>query len=217
MEVWHINTDEPRVLDYNDDIVDPAERNSDFNQPLFDSSTVFRSSDHDPVLIGLDLDESPRTLKMEALDRLTAIGPTGSWWTDFRIQVAAYWLEASLSANLWEDESSLVPRIGQHVFRFEEYAARTLHRLEDAPNGVGDEVVAVLELMVAADFALAEGEIAEAIANDGDQRRIDRAIQRLNQGVYYWEQGRYRRAIQYFRWSWREADKATAGQAHSAI
>lgn len=178
---------------------------------------MFRSSDHDPVLIGLDLDESPRTLKMEALDRLRAIGPTGSWWTDVWIQVAAYWLEAALSPYLWEDESSLVPRIGQHVFRFEEYAARTLDRLQNAPNGVGDEVIAVLELMVAADFALAEGEIAEAIANGGDQGRIDQAIQRLDQGVYYWEHGRYRRAIRYFRWSWREADKATARHSHSAV
>ena len=43
---WHINADEPRVLDYN------TENNPAF---LYDTS-VFRSSDHDPVIIGLDID-----------------------------------------------------------------------------------------------------------------------------------------------------------------
>ncbi len=42
---WHVNADEPRALDYND-----------FNQPLLFNPDEFRSSDHDPVLVGLDLD-----------------------------------------------------------------------------------------------------------------------------------------------------------------
>jgi len=44
---WHINADEPVVLDYNlESGRDPA---------LFDSGTPYRASDHDPLLIGLDL------------------------------------------------------------------------------------------------------------------------------------------------------------------
>ncbi|MGB6642214.1 MAG: ExeM/NucH family extracellular endonuclease [Thermoanaerobaculia bacterium] len=39
---WHINADEPRALDYND-----------FNQPALFSPDEFRSSDHDPVVVGL--------------------------------------------------------------------------------------------------------------------------------------------------------------------
>lgn len=39
---WHINADEPRALDYND-----------FNQPDLYNADEFRSSDHDPILIGL--------------------------------------------------------------------------------------------------------------------------------------------------------------------
>jgi predicted extracellular nuclease len=43
VEYWHINADEPRVLDWFDpDIVAPG---------------PYRSSDHDPLLIGLDLDD----------------------------------------------------------------------------------------------------------------------------------------------------------------
>ena len=45
--VWHINADEPALLDYNlENRRDPA---------LFDANTPYRSSDHDPVIIGLDL------------------------------------------------------------------------------------------------------------------------------------------------------------------
>ena len=45
---WHINADEPPLLDYNLDAGrDPG---------LFDGRTPYRASDHDPLLIGLDLD-----------------------------------------------------------------------------------------------------------------------------------------------------------------
>ena len=40
--IWHINADEPSALDYND-----------FNQPALFNADEFRSSDHDPVLVGL--------------------------------------------------------------------------------------------------------------------------------------------------------------------
>ncbi len=43
--IWHINTDEPSVLDYND-----------YNQPAgLYNADQYRSSDHDPVIIGLSL------------------------------------------------------------------------------------------------------------------------------------------------------------------
>ena len=44
---WHINADEPRLLDYN------LENGRDAS--LFDGSTPYRASDHDPVVIGLEL------------------------------------------------------------------------------------------------------------------------------------------------------------------
>jgi predicted extracellular nuclease len=39
---WHVNADEPAALDYND-----------FNQPALFSPDQFRSSDHDPVIVGI--------------------------------------------------------------------------------------------------------------------------------------------------------------------
>ena len=44
---WHINADEPPLLDYN------LENGRD--AALFDPGTPYRASDHDPVIIGLDL------------------------------------------------------------------------------------------------------------------------------------------------------------------
>ena len=43
--VWHINADEPDLLDYD----------TDFNDPAFYEPNAYRSSDHDPVLVGLAL------------------------------------------------------------------------------------------------------------------------------------------------------------------
>jgi len=43
--IWHINADEPSVIDYNKEF-----KPQDFYEP-----TPFRSSDHDPILIGLSL------------------------------------------------------------------------------------------------------------------------------------------------------------------
>jgi predicted extracellular nuclease len=42
--VWHANSDEPSALDYNN-----------YNQPALYNPDPYRSSDHDPVLVGLDL------------------------------------------------------------------------------------------------------------------------------------------------------------------
>ena len=44
---WHINADEPQLLDYN------LENGRDAS--LFDPSSPYRASDHDPIIIGLDL------------------------------------------------------------------------------------------------------------------------------------------------------------------
>lgn len=48
---WHINTDEPKVIDYE----------ARFNPADYYSPDPFRASDHDPVLIGLALGQPPIT------------------------------------------------------------------------------------------------------------------------------------------------------------
>jgi len=54
--IWHINADEPRALDYND-----------FNQPGLYNADEFRSSDHDPLVVGL-FDDSDSDGVLDLLD-----------------------------------------------------------------------------------------------------------------------------------------------------
>ena len=48
---WHVNADEPDALDYNLEF--------GRNAGIFDGSVPFRNSDHDPILVGLDLAPTP--------------------------------------------------------------------------------------------------------------------------------------------------------------
>ena len=59
---WHINADEIPLFDYNDAVRDAPgeaafEEESDV-LPLYEANQ-FRSSDHDPVMVGLDLQPGP--------------------------------------------------------------------------------------------------------------------------------------------------------------
>lgn len=50
--IWHINADEPAVIDYNLEFKQPA---CSTCGPDYYTPTAYRSSDHDPVLVGLNL------------------------------------------------------------------------------------------------------------------------------------------------------------------
>lgn len=50
---WHINADEPSVLDYNTEFKSAGQQTSLY------AADQFRSSDHDPVLVGIDLAAAP--------------------------------------------------------------------------------------------------------------------------------------------------------------
>lgn len=51
-EHWHINADEPSIIDYNTEFKQPACATC---APDYYTPTAYRSSDHDPVVIGLSL------------------------------------------------------------------------------------------------------------------------------------------------------------------
>lgn len=52
---WHINADEPPAFDYNDTVLDVGEASFEARPPALPlyAADAFRSSDHDPILIGL--------------------------------------------------------------------------------------------------------------------------------------------------------------------
>lgn len=60
---WHINADEVNLLDYNDMVLDAGEQSFDEKpgpNPLYEAN-AYRSSDHDPVIVGLALASGPVT------------------------------------------------------------------------------------------------------------------------------------------------------------
>lgn len=64
--VWHVNADEPDILDYNVDFKKPA-------QAALYEPNPYRASDHDPVVVGLDLTAPtfPMSVKSGLLVSLT--------------------------------------------------------------------------------------------------------------------------------------------------
>ncbi|MEO6903306.1 MAG: ExeM/NucH family extracellular endonuclease [Bacteroidia bacterium] len=57
-EKWHVNADEPRIKDYN----------QEFNPAYVYRADAFRSSDHDPIIVGLNL--KPNTLNVHENEKL---------------------------------------------------------------------------------------------------------------------------------------------------
>ncbi len=61
VDVWHSNADEVNLFDYNDDIRDGGEASFEEESnglPIY-APDAYRSSDHDPVIVGLALDSIP--------------------------------------------------------------------------------------------------------------------------------------------------------------
>jgi predicted extracellular nuclease len=91
---WHINADEVNVYDYNDDVQDGGERSFEriSETPAIYTPDAFRSSDHDPVVIGLSLEASYEcggarvtVGELEALGYNVIVGSEGHdqlWGTD---------------------------------------------------------------------------------------------------------------------------------------
>ena len=75
---WHINADEIPLFDYNDDILDPGEASFERESGVLElfAPDALRSSDHDPVLVGLDLDSIPDNPTCNGL-AATIIGTPG--------------------------------------------------------------------------------------------------------------------------------------------
>lgn len=66
---WHINTDEPEVINYD----------QDFNPADYYSATPYRASDHDPVIVGLNLTgASPTTTPTSTATETATTTPTNT-------------------------------------------------------------------------------------------------------------------------------------------
>ncbi|MBA4261984.1 MAG: hypothetical protein C0443_08235 [Comamonadaceae bacterium] len=71
---WRINADEPSIIDYNTEFRQPACATCG---PDYYSATVYRSSDHDPVVVGLSLG-TPGLIINGSAGRDTLLGTAGN-------------------------------------------------------------------------------------------------------------------------------------------
>ncbi|HET6673236.1 MAG TPA: ExeM/NucH family extracellular endonuclease [Agromyces sp.] len=77
---WHINADEPTLIDYDMSFKKDA-------QDALYAPDAFRSSDHDPVLIGLDLDNTAPELSVTASKKM--VFPPNNQWVPITFDIVA--------------------------------------------------------------------------------------------------------------------------------
>jgi hypothetical protein len=81
VSAWHINSDEPSLIDYDMSFKQPA-------QDALWAPDPYRSSDHDPVIVGLNLDTTDPTIEVTA-DPETVFPPNNKMRTiEFTIDAA---------------------------------------------------------------------------------------------------------------------------------
>lgn len=131
---WHVNADEVPVLDYNDGVQDATEQSyeRESNAAPVHAADAYRSSDHDPLLIGLDLTADSATdgvtldvvgYKVKGAHHadLTWSG-AGSTEVDVHVDGALHTTTGNDGAHTW---SSTVKGGGSHTFQVCEAGSAT--------------------------------------------------------------------------------------------
>ncbi|MCP3973449.1 MAG: ExeM/NucH family extracellular endonuclease, partial [bacterium] len=196
--VWHLNSDEPDILDYD------TTYKSNNQDAIFDEMSPFRSSDHDPVIIGLNLSDLMGDKEAVAGD-LEALLPTGSWWIDRTVNRAIDRIEASLNPNWWDSDSTINNR---RVFDRERQAVSSLRLVTFSSSSAAPAAQEAIDTIVAIDRQLAEIELIAAVASGGNAWRIARAEAALARGDLFASYGLSGAAINQYKFAWYWADRA---------
>lgn len=192
--VWHINADEPDLLDYDTSFKQDA-------QDAIYAPDPYRSSDHDPVIIGLDLD-TPMSLKHDTIDELSAVLPTGNNKDDKVIEKAIDRVDQSLTAAWWIDSTTLDAKGGKHVFDREHQAVQELQKVNTV------DVQAAIDHLVEADRFLAQKQLDTAMANGGNAGDIEKAQGNMSDAAAHIANGDYAKAVLDYKKAWQNSVKA---------
>jgi hypothetical protein len=203
---WHINSDEVNVLDYNDGIQDPGEASFERKSnalPVYDPDP-YRSSDHDPVIIGLALD-TPRSLKQQVLDGLEALPDPEDQTIGMQVKKAIDSIEDSLDPNSWETGAIINTK---KVFDQERRAVVQLMLVVASGGPEADAAQVAIDTLVEADRQLALVELAAAIARGGSPSKIADAQAAMTEAAALNGAGIYNEAINAYKAAWDAATKA---------
>jgi predicted extracellular nuclease len=203
---WHINSDEVNVLDYNDGIQDPGEASFERKSnalPVYEPD-AYRSSDHDPVIIGLALD-TPRSLKQQVLDGLEALPDPEDQTTGMQVEKAIDSVEDSLDPSSWESGVTINTK---KVFDQERQAVVQLMLVVASGGTEADAAQAAIDTLVEADRQLALVELAAAIARGGKASKIADAQAAMAEASALAAAGIYNEAINAYKAAWDAAVKA---------
>ncbi|MEA2002180.1 MAG: ExeM/NucH family extracellular endonuclease [Actinomycetota bacterium] len=192
--IWHINADEPDILDYD----------TRFNDPSFYEPNAFRASDHDPVIVGLDLAQ-PQVDKGTLIGDLVALLPTGDKNTTKRIEAAIAEIEASLTLDWWVDNQTITSK---KVFDAERKAVVQLELV--VASGVPEAVAAqeAIDILVNADRQLARIAIISATNAGGDPVMLAEAEAAMAEAAAYISAGLYSEAVNAYKTAWDKATKS---------
>jgi predicted extracellular nuclease len=73
--IWHINADEPVIIDYNQEFKTPP---NGTGSPDLYTPTPFRASDHDPLIVGLNLSNTSQPVGTVNISEFRLRGPSGT-------------------------------------------------------------------------------------------------------------------------------------------
>lgn len=123
--IWHINADEPLILDYN----------TEFNPPGLYAPDAYRSSDHDPLLVGLELTAAPAAPEVSALAGYGAATVSWAAPADGGSAITGYEVSALVDGDV---VGSASVGAGETSYTFGDLANGVVHTFEVvAVNGDG--------------------------------------------------------------------------------
>jgi uncharacterized protein len=113
---WHINADEPDILDYDTSFKPPA-------QDALYEPNAYRSSDHDPVIVGLYLSQAPVLGPISVAPNPLNVGVSAAASADFTDRGDPYphtglwdWGDGTTSAALFTEANGAGTATGTHAY-----------------------------------------------------------------------------------------------------
>jgi|GEM_PF-1150733 len=168
----------------------------------------------------VDLLPTSYCLKLEAVDTLEALKPTGMNRLDRHIDKVILHTRKSVDLALWAGVKHVGCKHGHKTFNEEKTAivglARELGK-KKFPSGLLKDFKTVIGMLLDADEMLAEVKLADAIAYGGVEHQIEKAREELDEAAKKRRQREYTQALDHYRQAWDFACKAMTPPGGSSI